>query len=210
MHISPTDADWALAREVHGAFAPKPGARHIASAFALAHLSAVLNSERPDSVLEFGAGIGTITHFLLQHPSQVTRVTATEENQFCIQQLAKNIGARFAGRYELVTEVGGLSANNSHYDLVVFDGLLEPDQYKVVTLGTTCFVEGSRTSTRRELNEQLASRGLNCPFVNYNRGTRYLNFYMREDPETGRRRPKFKFRKVLKGCWVGKVGASES
>ena len=208
MHITPNDADWALATEVHESFARKSGARHIASPFALAHLSAVLNSERPVSVLEFGAGIGTTTYLLLSHPSRIARVTATEDNQFCIEEFAKNIGDQFKERYELVTKVKGLAVNSSHYDLVVIDGLLEPDQYKLITLGTTCFVEGSRRPTRRELNEQLASRRLNCPFVNYNRGTRYFHLSMHHDPETGRRRPKFKFRNVLKGCWIGKVVAS--
>jgi hypothetical protein len=210
VQISPTDADWAFANEVHGAFVAKPGAQYIATAFALAHLSAVLNSERPHTVLEFGAGIGTITQLLLQHPSHISHVTATEKNPFCVQEFAKNIGAHYAGRYELVTEIDRLLLLNKRYDLVVIDGLLEPDQYKLITLGTTCFVEGSRTPTRRELNEQLANRGLNCPFENYNRGTRYFSFYMRHDSDTGQRSPKFKFRRVLKGCWIGKVGVLET
>ena len=210
MHISPSDADWALANEVHRAFAVKPGAQYIATAFALAHLSAVVNAERPETVLEFGAGIGKITRLLLQHPSHISQVTATKNNPFYIQELAKNIGDRYEGRYELVTDTDRSFSYDKRYDLVVIDGLLTPEQYKVLTLGTTCFVEGSRTRTRRELNEQIANRGLNCPFVNYNRGTRYFTFYIRRDSEPERRRPKFKFRRVLKGCWVGKVGVMES
>ena len=92
----------------------------------------------------------------------------------------------------------------------MIDCLLTPDQYEVFTFGTTCFVEGSRAPTRRELNAQLAKRGLNCPFVNYNRGTRYFSFYIRRDSEPEQRRRKFKFRRILKGCWVGKVGVMES
>ena len=205
MQVCPTEADWALAREVHGLFASKSGARHIASEFALAYLNALLNDSHPKHVLEFGAGIGTITTCLLNHPSRIAQVTATEENEFCIGELSKNIGDRYAGRYQLVTEPFGLDVRNVHYDLVVVDGLLASEHYEVITLGTICFVEGSRTPTRLAINEELAGRNLVCLFVNFNRGTRYFHFGMREDPKTGRRRLKFKFRKVLKGCWIGKV-----
>ena len=205
MQIYPTEADWSLAREVHRLFASKPGARHIASEFALAHLGAVLNQAHPDRVLEFGAGIGTITYFLLNHPGGIAQVTATEENEFCIGELSNNIGDRYAGRYRLVTEPARLDVSTGHYDLVVVDGLLASEHYEVLTLGTICFVEGSRTPTRRAINEALAGRNVVCRFVNFNRGMRYFNFGMREDPKTGRRRPKFKFRMVLKGCWIGKV-----
>jgi SAM-dependent methyltransferase len=205
VEIEPNEADWSLARDVHRRFSEEPGAGHIATDFALAHLGAVLNQARPLHVLEFGAGIGTITHFLLNHPIRVARVVATEENAFCIDQLAKNIGDGYAGRYELVTDPSRLDFNDIHYDLVVVDGLLAIEQYKALTLGTICFVEGSRTPTRRAINEALAVQNLTCLFVNFNRGTRYFHFSMDEDPATGRRRPKFKLRKVLKGCWIGKV-----
>ena len=121
MQVCPTEADWALAREVHGFFAPKPGARHIASEFALAYLHTLLNDSHPKHVLEFGAGIGTITTCLLNHSSRIAQVTATEENEFCIGELSKNVGDGYAGRYQLVTEPTDLDVRNVHYDLVVVD-----------------------------------------------------------------------------------------
>lgn len=87
MKVEPSALDWAYAKSVYDEFSQKPGAQHIASEFALAHLGAVLNKVKPNSVLEFGAGIGTITHFLLKHPANIGHVTTTENNPYCLDQL---------------------------------------------------------------------------------------------------------------------------
>ena len=152
MQVCPTEADWALAREVHGFFAPKPGARHIASEFALAYLHTLLNDSHAKHVLEFGAGIGTITTCLLSHPSRPILTSAT-----------------FITTWSWSTACSRAS-----------------EHYEVITLGTICFVEGSRTPTRLAINEKLAGRNLVCPFVNFNRGTRYFHFSMRESKKMAR------------------------
>jgi predicted O-methyltransferase YrrM len=71
--IEPSEADWAFAKSIRDEFKRKPGSQHIASEFALAYLSALLNKVKPDSVLEFGAGIGTVTYFLMKHPANISR-----------------------------------------------------------------------------------------------------------------------------------------
>lgn len=61
LSFRPNEEDWAVAESVHTRFLARPGAGHIASPYALAHLAAILRQAEINSVVEFGAGIGTLT-----------------------------------------------------------------------------------------------------------------------------------------------------
>lgn len=206
MELVPTDDDWAIAGKTFERFASRPGAKHIATEFALAHLSALLRTMRPDSVLEFGAGIGTITHMLLVHPHGPRRVTSTEDHPFCLEQLEANIPRELRDRLELVTTLAGPERIVGDFELVIFDGeFSDPAGFLYINSGTVCFIEGSRRSTRRALDEVLGARDLVCRFENYNRGTKPLALVWRKSKTMGIPYPKLKRRMVLKGCWVGEV-----
>jgi hypothetical protein len=208
LEIEPTDLS--LARAVHMEFSRKPGAEHIASEFALAHLSALVRIVKPYRVLEFGAGIGTISRLLLQHTDRIRRLVATESNQFCLDQLAKNIKGVDADRFHLISDPKPDYIRHAPYDLVVIDGLLDADQFAGLGTGTLCFIEGSRNSTRRAIVIALKARGLKCHFVNYNQGIQYCR--LDRFDSAGRRRviPKFRLRKELKGCLIGMLSAEQS
>ena len=117
MKVKPSGSDWAFAKSVYDEFLQKPGARHIASKCAPAYLSAVLNKVKPRSVLKFGAGIGTITYFLMKHPANIGHVTTTENNPFCLEQFAANIPEEFSGRYDLIVDNATLVLGQRPYDL---------------------------------------------------------------------------------------------
>lgn len=195
-----TDEDRALARSIYSTFSRLPGSEHIATEFALVHLSALLSELRPSRVLEIGAGIGTITRLILDHPSEVDLLVSTEENEFCRQALAKNIGDTHAGRWRLISSPNEERAGA--YDLVIFDGYTGvEDVYPRLTEGTVCFVEGIRQPIREGLNEFLFTRGLECAFTSYirprslrlSRNRKWLGFL-----------PKIKFR-TNKGCHIGRI-----
>lgn len=205
MQVEPSESDWSFAKLVYDEFSQKPGAQHIASEFALAHLSAVVNKVKPASVLEFGAGIGTITNFLLKHPVNIGHVTTTENNPFCLEQFAANISEEYSGRYDLIVDEGTLVPGQTSYDLVIVDVMLGRPSYAYLDRGTTCFVEGTRSVNRREIDDELAARGLRCDFVNYNRGVKYFSLDLRRSKKYGFLYPKFRFSKVRKGCWIGAV-----
>ena len=205
MKVEPSESDWVYAKSVYDEFSQKPGAQCIATEFALAHLSAVLNQVKPDSVLEFGAGIGTITHFLLKHPANIGHVTTTENNPFCLEQFAANIPEEYRGRYDLIVGDGTQVPGQRPYDLVIVDDLVSSQVYAYLDHGMTCFVEGARSANRREIEGELASRGLRCEFINYNRGMQYFNIVLRRSKKSGSPYPKFRLRKVRKGCWIGAV-----
>lgn len=207
VEFQPNELDWELARKVHTDYEQKSGAQHIATEFALAHLSALVRLVEPTDVLEFGAGIGTISQLLLDHPNGIRHVTATEGNAFCIDALTSGFVAPFAGRFDLVTDPTKLKLDQQHFDLVVIDGLLEPGQYDALKRDSICFVEGSRKSTRKMIVEELERRDLTINFVNYNQSVRYFDWSTTYPDGRTRLFPKFKLRKILKGCWVGQVTA---
>ena len=205
MQVEPSESDWAFANSVHDEFSQKPGAQHIASEFALAYLSAVLNKVMPNSVLEFGAGIGTITHFLLKHPANIGHVTTTENHPYCLEQFAANISEEFDGRYDLIVDDSTLVPGQRPYELVIVDNSVSARGYAYLDHGMTCFVEGARSANRREIQSELAGRGLRCDFVNYNRGMQYFSIVLRRSKKSGIPYPKFRLRKLRKGCWIGAV-----
>ena len=205
MKVEPSESDWAFAKSVYDEFSKKPGAQHIASEFALAYLSAVLNKVTPNSVLEFGAGIGTITYFLMKHPANIGHVTTTENNPFCLEQFAANISEEFNGRYDLIVDDGKLIPGQRPYNLVVVDDSVSAQGYAYLDQGMTCFVEGGRSVNRQEIQGELAGRGLRCDFVNYTRPMQYFSMALRRSKKSGIPYPKFYFRKVRKGCWIGAV-----
>ena len=205
MQVEPSESDWAFAKSVHDEFSQKPGAQHIASEFALAYLSAVLNKVKPNSVLEFGAGIGTITYFLLKHSANIGHVTTTENHPNCLEQFAANISEEFGGRYDLIVDDSALVPGQRPYELVIVDNSVSARGYAYLDHGMTCFVEGARSENRREIQSELAGRGLRCDFVNYNRGMQYFSIVLRRSKKFGIPYPKFRLRKVRKGCWIGAV-----
>ncbi|MGI9488683.1 MAG: class I SAM-dependent methyltransferase [Geminicoccaceae bacterium] len=207
MQLTPNDDDRALARATFEQFAGRPGAQHIATEFALTYLSALLRTQKPASVLEIGAGIGTITSMLLEHPCGIKHVTSTEDHPFCLEQLEANLPSE-RDRLELIKEENRLGEIDRNFDLIIFDGEFgAPEKLHFLDDRVVCFVEGSRTSARNALSQHLAGKGLACQFTNYNRGRKLVSMAWREKRRLGLRLPKLRFNRTIKGCWVGVVSA---
>ncbi len=208
MLLTPNGDDRALARATFEQFARLPGAQHIATEFALTHLSALLRTLKPASVLEFGAGIGTITSLLLEHPCGIKHVTSTEDHPFCLEQLKANLPPKTGDRLTLISGESDLSEIDRNFDLIIFDGEFgAPEKLQFLDDRVICFVEGSRSRARNTLSRHLANKGLTCQFTNYNRGRKLVSMAWREKRRFGLRVPKLRFNRTIKGCWVGVVSA---
>ncbi len=206
MQLTPSNDDRAIAKGVFDHFINRPGAQHIATEFALAYLSALLRTRKPSSVLEFGAGIGTITYMLLDHPCGIEHVTSTEDHPFCLEQLDMNLQPEMRDRLNLIKDQDKLGDIHGDFDLVIFDGeFCAPEKLHFLDNRVACFIEGARTSTRNTVNEELARRGLACEFTNYNRGQKLVSMAWRKKRWLGMPLPKLRFNKTIKGCWVGIV-----
>jgi SAM-dependent methyltransferase len=192
-----------LASDIFREFKTKPESQHIATEFAMVELSRLVARVKPRSVLEVGAGIGTITKLLLTHPDRPKHLTVTEGHPVCLAELAKNLeGVELSG-YTLVKSAIELNMAE-HFDLVIFDGTLDDErQYAVFRSGTWCFVEGSRSKTIEELKQKLAKRGLGIAIENKRPGGRKVKL-LSARRFLGLPLPAFKF-KPLKGCSLGQV-----
>lgn len=198
MHISPNDEDWKLAREVHSLFKAKPGSDHIASDFALAHFSALVRVHPVKSVLEFGAGIGTMTYLLLSRLPDA-RIVCAERNEWCREQFEANIPADWRPRVTLLPV--GRPRIDEVFDLAIVDG---PVSRKCMFLraGSFCFGEGNRGVAKREILDALSKDGMTCDVTMFQNdaGPWKLRWQM---TRFGFKRPMLKRKK--KGCWIGRV-----
>ncbi|MAZ41033.1 hypothetical protein CL654_02860 [bacterium] len=103
-------------KEFYHKFHKKEGSDEIAAPATLQKLLNIIRRESVHSILEFGAGIGTITKFLLDNTS--AHVTAYEHNPFCIQKMKENTNND--PRLTLITNPKEVVSGE--YDLVVIDG----------------------------------------------------------------------------------------
>lgn len=195
MQIKPTAHDWRLAQNIHKRFSRKTGSEHIATKFALAHLSAVLRVNDIRSALEFGAGIGTISYLLLSELPDDVKVECTEHSAFCRTQLLHNIPSSLYDR--LVIHETKTPMLTKQFDLVIVDGSISHDP-RYLGVGSICFVEGNRRGIVDMLQCSLAERGLTCDFINHmprrRIAWRLTRFHIP--------RPVLK---RIKGCWIGRV-----
>jgi precorrin-6B methylase 2 len=192
-----------LARDIYAEFKAKPESQHIASEFALVELAKLVAEIKPKSVLEIGAGIGTITKLLLQHPSRPAKLTVTEAHPVCLRELQANLQGVSKDGYDLVQTAAELNIASA-FDLVIFDGTLDDDiQYRVFKPGTWCFVEGSRNKTIAALRQKLNATGLTVSMRNVRPGGKKLKL---KSVRTffGLPLPAFKL-KPKKGCSIGQI-----
>lgn len=158
MRVVPSLGDWAVGHRVHRRFAARPGAEHIATRRALAYLSAVVSRHPPKAVLEFGAGIGTITYLLLSSSPKLN-VVAIEANPFCLAQLERNIPEEFKPRLTIFTKK--TAPLDDCFDLIVIDGgLPSTDTYSFLRHGTICFIEGNREQISAKLMQVAQAQNL--------------------------------------------------
>jgi hypothetical protein len=157
--------DWRVAEIVHERFASRPGSQYIASIFALANLAALLRRHQPRSVVEFGAGIGTITYMLLTYGSEDRLVVSTEHHPYCLEQLKSNIPAEL---WKRLTVISDGSEPRGEFDLAIIDGSQpESDEGNILRPGLICFVEGGRDKGQALIQERARQRALVCNFKRY-------------------------------------------
>jgi protein-L-isoaspartate O-methyltransferase len=160
----PNSADWRIARDVYRRFVARPGAENIATAGALAYLAATLRQQPSSRILEFGAGIGTITYLLLTFPPETRTIVSTEANPFCLDQLRENIPAPLWSRLMLVSD--GSLPTDPRFDLIIVDGKVPKcTDYSYLREGVVCFVEGNRGKVRSEIESVARTKGLTISFV---------------------------------------------
>lgn len=136
-----------FAGEIYSKFSNVEGNQHIAALFALQKLLDIVALNKPKAILEIGLGIGSvcccITKYLSDHNFHF-RYDGTEKNDFCLQQLPKNLGPLYSS-LNIYADLSELRENQK-YDLVIIDGSdasLEKIRDLVAPHGII-FIEGDR------------------------------------------------------------------
>lgn len=202
MRVKPSTEDWAVARRVYRAFARKPGSGHIASEVALAHVAAVVRVGKIKSVLEFGAGIGTVTYLLLDCLPKDRTLVSTEHDPFCRDQLARNLPADMRQGFRVLCPHE--KEGSESFDLVIVDGKLAKTQMSdYLRPGSICFIEGDRARTRTTIHAGLAKRTLFCDFEYHSRRAKRLDW---RKSSFGLSYPRVNLSLTpTRGCWIGEV-----
>ena len=204
MRVEPSTEDWAVARRVFQTFARRPGSGHIASEMALAHIAAVMRIKKVRSVLEFGAGIGTVTYLVLDRLAEDGTLVSTEHVPFCLDRLAQNIPAEMMLRegFDIrhPSEISGWET----FDLVIADGkVANIPRRTYLQPGSICFIGGARARTRANIVKALAERSLICDFEYHS--LRAKRFDWRRT-SSGVRYPRINLSLTpTRGCWIGEV-----
>ena len=199
-----SNLDRVLATSTYREFKSRPHSQYIASEFALYQLASLLSAHKIQSVLEIGAGIGTITRFLLVHPARPRRILSTENHPTCLSELEKNLSDVGKDGWSLVGGYDDIEPAST-FDLVIFDGDVRFDRLSAIFKdGMWIFVEGSRKDTRTGLANSLRQKGLNIEFENPRPGGK--KFYFRKIRSLfGLPVPWLKKRK---GCHIGRCSAT--
>jgi predicted O-methyltransferase YrrM len=170
VRIRPNRGDWKFAEHLFARYQAKEGSRNAARPVSLAHLAACLRTFRPRTVLEMGAGIGTITDALLSHHSGIRRIVAFEHNAFCLAAITQNIDTRDP-RLTIVARREELPAITD-IDMLVADGNYgRAEAYDAVRLGTVFFVEGNRKPFRDDAVRPYNGAVSPWPFTSMAQGT---------------------------------------
>jgi hypothetical protein len=204
MRVEPKFEDWKVAKEVYRLFSHKPGSAHIASELTLAHLAVLVRTRPINSVIEFGAGIGTVTYLLLSRLPEDRTVVSIEHNTYCLEHLMHNIPPEMRQGWSIrhPRDING----SERFDLLIADGKHAKDRTSdCLQIGGVCFVDGDRAKTRATIETGLAERGLTCAFVYHSHRSRRF--------EWRRTVSGFPYPRVnlslspTRGCWIGEIDA---
>ena len=141
------------------------GSNQIATQFALRIISEHLDSHRPRSVLEIGAGIGTITELLISKLPNA-RIVSYENNAWCVSQLVKNVNLTTV---EIITSHKAL-LQSGESDFIIIDDYL--DKNTTISLinrvkPNSVFIEGHRRRQRLYVIKSYKKMGWKIDFKNY-------------------------------------------
>lgn len=162
MKIKHKSQEYGDAVKIYNIYHQKEGSIHIATPLSICVLRDLV--QKAKSVLEMGAGIGTLTYTMLT--SSDVLLDIYEDNDFCIAQLKKNL-QQFEGRYTLLTSYRQRPPREC-YDLVIVDGGNGEkhdggDRHVIseifsLIVPKVIYIEGVRRPQRKKIRESLHKR----------------------------------------------------
>lgn len=140
--------------ETYLTFCESEGNQHIASRYAIQKIIELLRRFKPDSVLEVGLGIGSISGTILRvFDDKNLKLYGTENNQFCLEALKNNLDEDYKS-LNIYSDLKAIKGNVK-FDLVIVDGgdtNLEIIKNKISDNGIIV-IEGDRKNQLKLLKE---------------------------------------------------------
>ena len=100
-------------------FSSFEGSQHIASEFAIYKLIQIVKRFKSKSILEIGLGIGSISSTILDFFDDKIDYIGTEDNQFCLNSLTKNLSKEAYESLNVVDKLDKVFENKNIYDLII-------------------------------------------------------------------------------------------
>ncbi|AVR43827.1 hypothetical protein C7S20_00255 [Christiangramia fulva] len=142
----------AIAKEQYQKFSQADGSQFIASEYAIYGILKTVSIFQPGTILEAGVGIGTISDSILKAEfSFKPQVYGTENNEFCLKQLSKNMGKNFS-QLKLYPNIQALP-EGLLLDLIIIDGIENELESLKKKMSKKCIllIEGDRKEQVKKL-----------------------------------------------------------
>ena len=159
-----------LAEIVWVKYAGLLGSEQIATKLALRLIAEQIDKAKPQTILEIGSGIGTITELLIRK-SNSSKVVCYEINDWCLQQLRINITE---SRILIIDSKEKLLDLKTEIDFLIIDDWLDKNStYELIghVSPKAIFVEGHRRQQRLFVMQALKRNGLRFRFENFKKST---------------------------------------
>ncbi len=145
------------AQEIYSHFKKMPDAEHIATLINIEKIIDICKSEKPNTVVEMGGGIGAISYAILSNSNAFLYIY--EENEYCTKRLHENLNS-FKDRYEIIPNYHTLPKNRDAEFLIIDGGNKEvycPEWYltSYLTNLKTIYIEGFRRRQYQKATEGL-------------------------------------------------------
>lgn len=145
--------------KVYNEFRVKQGSQHIATISSLFNLTTLLDGDDLSLILDFGAGIGTITQLCLDITK--AKIVCYERNEWCKEQLKANVSD--IARIEVTSNFP-----NGRFDLIAIDDDISRKEIRRILKNCrprVIFIEGYRNRTVGQVSKRLLLYGYTAKFV---------------------------------------------
>jgi hypothetical protein len=155
-----------LIHRIHAKYSQQVGSEQIATKLALEIISDHITSTRPESILEIGSGIGTITELIMESLPN-SKLFCYETNNWCVNQLRNNLGE---SGYTLFNSIPNLVKLNQDVNFIIIDDWLDRDTTALLIRNlhpTSVFIEGHRRKQRLYVMQAYKRNRVSFRFKNF-------------------------------------------
>lgn len=162
-------------------FSGKEGAQHIASELTLKKIQEITIKKNLSTIFEFGIGIGTIP-YLLSRLDKSLVYFGTENNEFCINALKKNLTSiSDSFNFNHLSNYKEFQGDMK-FDLIIMDGDFENEDFlkRITHKKSIIIIEGDRKK-QQSFVKATFPRSLHAQVITLDKNQQYSPFFNKEN-----------------------------